>query len=211
MRGQPEQQLGAPTRTALGLPVADDVGDDPDGLLAVTEHGGVDEVRDRFGVERGVPTGDHDRVRRVAVHGVQGDAREVERGEQVRVAELGREAHAQQVERADRAVGVDGELRDVVLAQQRLEVRPDGVGPLGQGVGTLVEDLVQDLDALVRQPDLVRVRVHQRPAHARGVPVLRTGVELAAHVLDRLLDLREQRLEPAEDGVARRGGHGARW
>jgi hypothetical protein len=32
-------------------------------------------------------------------------------------------------------VGVDGELADAVLAHQRREVGPDGVGALGEGVG----------------------------------------------------------------------------
>ena len=46
-----------------------------------------------------------------AVGGVQRDAGEVERGQQVGVAEFGGEGHAEQVEGADRAVRVDGELR----------------------------------------------------------------------------------------------------
>ena len=58
------------------------------------------------------------RVLVVAVARLERDAREVERGEQVGVAELGGEADAEQVERADRAVRVDGELRDAVLAQE---------------------------------------------------------------------------------------------
>ena len=106
-----------------------------DGLLAVAEHRDVDEVGDRLGVERGVPAGDDDRVGLVAVGRVQRDAGEVEGGEQVGVAELGRERDAEQVEGADRAVRVDGELADAVLAQQRLEVGPDRVGALGQRVG----------------------------------------------------------------------------
>jgi hypothetical protein len=82
-----------------------------------------------------VPARDDDRVALVAVGGVQRDPGEVERGEQVGVAELGREADAEHVERADRAVRVDGERGHAVLAHQRLEVRPDGVAALGQRVG----------------------------------------------------------------------------
>ena len=91
---QPVQQLVArrPGRAALGLPLADHLGDREHDLLAVTEHGGVEEVRDRLGVERRVPAGEHDRVLVAAVDGVQRDAGEVEGGEHVGVAELGREA-----------------------------------------------------------------------------------------------------------------------
>ena len=102
--------------------------------------------------------------------GVQRDAREVERGEQVGVAELGGEADAEDVERADRAVRVDGERGHAVLAHQRLEVGPNRVATLGQRVGPLVEQLVEDLDALVGQADLVGVGVEQRPADGRGLP-----------------------------------------
>ena len=197
-RGEAGEQPVASAGTSLGLPVAHDVGDRADDLLAVAEHGGVDEVGDRLRVERGVPAGDDDRVRLVAVGRVQRDAGEVERGEQVRVAEFGGEADAEQVERADRAVRVDGELRDAVLAQQRFEVRPHRVGALGQRVVALVEHLVEDLHALVRQADLVGVRIHQRPPDRDLVPVLRARVQLAADVLDRLAHARQQRLETGE-------------
>ena len=51
-----------------------------------------------------------------------------------------------------------------VLPHQRLDVRPDRVGALGEDPVPLVEHLVEDLHALVGQPDLVGVGVHQRPA-----------------------------------------------
>jgi hypothetical protein len=133
--GQAQQQLVAAAGAALGLPLADDLGDLQDGLLAVAEHGGVDEVGDRLRVERGVPAGEHDRVVVGAVGGVQRDAGQVERGEHVGVAELGGERDAEARRTPDRPVRVDGELRDAVLAHQRLEVRPDRVGALGEHVG----------------------------------------------------------------------------
>jgi hypothetical protein len=67
-----------------------------------------------------VATGQHDRVLVAAVDRVQRDAGEVEGVEHVGVAELGGEAQAEHVEVADRAVGVDGELRDVVLPHDLL-------------------------------------------------------------------------------------------
>jgi hypothetical protein len=202
--GQAQQQLLAAARRPGGLPRADDVGDLEHRLLAVAEHRGVDEVGDRLRVERRVPAGDHDRVLVGAVRGQQRDARQVERGQQVGVAQLGRERDAEQVERAHRPVRVDGELRHALAAHEGLEVGPDRVCPLGQHVGPLVEDLVEDLHALVGQPDLVGVRVHQRPPHRRGVPVLHHAAELAADVLDGLADPREQLLQAGPD---RRDAH----
>ena len=125
--GEAHEHLVAAARAALALPLADQLADREHDLLAVAEHGCVEEVRDRLRVERGVPAGDHDRVRLVAVDRVQRDASQVEAGQEVRVAELGRERDAEQVERADRAVRVDREVRHVVLAHERLEIGPHGV------------------------------------------------------------------------------------
>ena len=197
-RGEPPEQLGA--GATGGLPVAHDVGDVADDLLAVADRHRVDERRDRLRVERGVPAREDDRVLLAAPIGVQRDAREVQRGEQVGVAELGGEAHAEDVERRDGAVAVDGERGHAVLAHQRFEVGPDGVAALGQCVGALVEQLVEDLDALVGQPDLVGVRVEQRPPDIGGGPVLGDGVQLSADVLHRLGDAREERFQGREHG-----------
>src|SRR5450755_1718032 len=80
-------------------------------------------------------------------------------------------------------------------AHQLLEVGPDAVGALGQHAVAAVEHLVEDLDALVRDADLIGVRVHQRPPHFGCVPVLDDRVQLAAHVLDGLADRWQQRFE----------------
>ena len=150
--------------------------------------------------------GDHDRVVVAAVDGVQRDAGEVEGVEQVGVAQLGGEADPEEVEGAHRPVAVDGELRDAVLAHHLLHVGPHGVGALGQHPVTLVEHLVEDLHALVGQPDLVGVGIHQRPPDVDRLPVLEGRVELATDVLDRLGDRRQTRLEQGEDAR----GHGGR-
>jgi hypothetical protein len=60
-------------------------------------------------------------------------------------------------------VGVDREQRDALAAHDGLEVAPGGVRPLGDGVVALVEDLVEDLQALVGKADLVGVGVGQQP------------------------------------------------
>ena len=148
--GQSHEQLVAAAGSPVVLPLPDDVADGEHDLLAVAEHGGVDEVGDRLGVERGVAAGQHDRVVVAAVGCVQRHPGQVERGEQVGVAELGGEGDAEQVELPDRTVRVDGELRDVVIAHDLFHVGEHGVGALGEDPVALVEHLVQDLDALVR-------------------------------------------------------------
>ena len=204
---EPHQHAVAASRTPLGLPLADHLGDREHDLLAVAEDDGVHEVRDRLGVERGVAAGEHDRVVLGAVDRMQRDAGKVERREHVGVAELGGEGEPEDVEAAHRAVAVDGELRDAVLAHHRLHVGPDRVGALGEHAVALVEDLVEDLHALVGQPHLVGVGVHQRPPDLGLAPRpwrrssarrRRTGSASAP---------RQMRLERGEDGLTRWDGH----
>ena len=66
------------------------------------------------------------------------------------------------------AVGVDREERHRALAHLAGEVEPGRVGALGDGVGAFVEDLVEDLEPLVGQPDLVGVGVDEQPGDRIG-------------------------------------------
>ena len=93
------------------LPRRDDLGDLADRLLAVADHERVDEVGHGLGVERAVPTDDHERVLGAAVLGPHRHAGEVEALEDVGVHELGGEAEGEHVEVAGGVVGVDREER----------------------------------------------------------------------------------------------------
>ena len=192
---QPQQQAVPPAGPPGPLPVADQVRDREHGLLTVAEDHHVEEVRHRFGVERGVAAGDHQGMVRGPFGRGKRDARQVEHGQEVRVRHLGGEAQPEHVEGADRPVRVQGELGQAVLAHQRLEVGPHGVGAFGEDAVALVQHLVEDLDALVGQAHLVGVRVAQRPADVGAVPVLDDRAHLAADVLDRLAHARQQRLK----------------
>ncbi len=197
--GEAEEDLFAPARPPLGLPGADDLGHVEDGLLAVADDRAVDELRDRLGVEGRVAAREDDRVVDGTVAGLQRDAGEVQGREHVGVAQLRGEGQAEHVEGGDRAVAVHGELRHLVLAHQFFEVGPHAVGALGEDALALVEHLVQDHDALVGQPDFVRVRVHESPADVTALPLLDRGVEFTADVLDGLLHMRKQGLKLRED------------
>jgi hypothetical protein len=60
-----------------------------DDLFALAEHGGVDEVGERLGVERGVPADDHERVVGAALSVWTGTPARSIMFEHVRVDELG--------------------------------------------------------------------------------------------------------------------------
>ena len=169
-----------------------------DRLLTVAEHGSVDEVCDRLWIESRVTAGDNQRVLVGTVGRLDRDTREVKCVEHVGVAELGRERDTEDVERADRPVCIDGELRDAVFAHQCFEIGPDRIGAFDEHAVKFTEHLIQDLHALVWQADLVGVGVHQAPPDVALSPVFDERVQFAADVLDRLADAHQQRLEPSE-------------
>ncbi len=78
------------------------------------------------------------------------------------------------------------------------------IGALGHGVAPLVQDLVEDLQPLVGQPDLIGVGVDEQPGQRPG-PVVEIlgpfGAELTADVAGRLFDLVEEGLDLRPEGL----------
>ena len=147
----------------LPLPQHDrDVGHD---LFPVAQHDEVEEVGQRLGVVGAVPARRHQRVLGTPLGRPHRHPGQVDGVEQVRIRQLGRQVERQHVELAGGTVRVDREQRDALAPHDRLEVGPRVVGPLGGGVVALVEDLVEDLQALVGQADLVGVGVGEQPRH----------------------------------------------
>ena len=153
--------VGAPRR----LPPREDLGDLADDLLAVTQHDEVEEVGDGLGVVGAVATGRDERVLGAAVSRPHGHTGQVDHVEQVRVGQLGREVEPDDVEVGGGPVGVEREQGQAAGAQQLVEVDPRGVGALRHRIGSFVQDLVEDLQALVGQADLVGVGIREQPRH----------------------------------------------
>ena len=200
-----QEALAAACRLARHLPRRDHLADLGDDLLAVAEHDDVDEVGERLGVE-GAVAPDHDEQVVVGpAGGVHRHAGEVDALEDVGVGELGGEVEGEQVEVAGGAVRVDAEERDAGGAELVGHVGPRAVGPLGDGALALVEDLVEDLEALVGQADLVGVGVGEEPGGLVGGVHRRLGAVLHADVASGLLHERQQALELGPDAAADAG------
>ena len=196
-RGQgPEHALAAARSAPSRLPVPHDLGDLADGLLAVADHEEVDEVGQWLGVVRAVAPGADEGVLRGPRRRPDRDAGEVDAVQDVRVDELGRQVEGQHVELGGVAMGLHGEQRQAVRAHEGLEVEPGRVGTLGDGVVALVQDLLEDLQALVGEADLVGVGIDQQPGHVVRRVDRVDGPVFAADVAGRLLHLGQERLEP---------------
>ena len=184
----------------------DDLGDLAHDLLAVAEHDHVEEVGQRLGVVGAVAAGHDQRMLGAPVGGAHRHAGQVDAVEQVGVDELGRQVERQQVEGAGRRGGCRPRTAaDRAARSTRLEVGPRGVGALGDRVGALVEDLVEDLQALVGQPDLVGVGVDEQPRHLVGAVLGGLAAVLAPDVAGRLLDPGQQGFELWPDRVSSSG------
>ena len=149
------------------LPVTHDLGDLGDDLLALAEHGDVDEVGERLGIERAVAADDHERSLGSAIGGVHRHAGQVDHLEHVRVDELGGEVEGEDVEVAGGTVGVDREQRQAGGAQSATRGPARARRSARRPRRPLVQDFVEDLQALVGQADLVGVGVGQQPRHLR--------------------------------------------
>ena len=181
------------SRTTFG-----DVGDD---LLALTEHGGVDEVGERLGIERGVAA-DHDErsrsgPRSAVCSGMP--ARSIISSTFVNTSSA-RQVERQDVEVGGRAVGVDREQRYARAAHLGRQVEPGRIRALGDRVVALVQDFVEDLEPLVGEADLVGVGVCEQPRHRAPVGQLVVpgggGTVFAADVTSRLLHPGQERFDP---------------
>ncbi len=194
-----QHALARSSRATARLPRAHDLGDLRHDFLAVTDREPVDEVGERLRVVGAVAARPDERMLGPTVRGPHRHAREVDAVEDVRVHELGREVERDQVELTRRAVRVDREQRQLVTAQQRLEIEPRRVRALGDRVVALVQDLVEDLQPLVGQTDLVGIGVDEQPRHLPGVVVGSQGAVFATDVASRLLHLGQERLEPGPE------------
>jgi len=80
------------------------------------------------------------------------------------------------------------------------KVDPRRVRTLGDGVGALIQDLVQDLQALIGQADLVHIGVSKEPGHLAVTVLGRRCPVLAADVAGWFAHPRKERFEPRPEG-----------
>ena len=89
-----------------------------------------------------MPADHHQRVAAAAVNRPQRDTRQVDCLQQVGVTQFGGQAHPENVEGAQRTMGFPGEGRNLVVAHQSGQIRPDGEAALGQDPIGLIQHLV---------------------------------------------------------------------
>ena len=183
---------GSVTAAPADLPRPHDLGDLGHDFFTVTEHHEIQEVGDRLRVVRAVPARADERVFGSSIGGPDGHPGEIDAVEHVRVDELGRQVERDQIEVGRRTMGVDGEQGDVAGAQLCFEVDPRRIGPFRHRIGALVQDLVEDLQALVGQADLVGVRVNEQPGDFAGAVLGTDRTVLEADVASGFLDLGQQ-------------------
>ena len=173
--------------------VADAASDLDDDLLAIAHHDAVVQLAHGLGVvDRRSPAADDGVVlRTVARH--ERDTRQVERLDDVAGSKLMGKLDAHHVERRHGEARLHGEERQVAAAHEVGHVDPGRVGALAGNAGLVVQNLVQDGQALVGKADLVRIRVDEHAAEGR----LRVApcAEFVVDVARRLLNQVKERLD----------------
>ena len=160
------------------------VDDLEDHFFAFADDHGVEKGAHGLGVVASGAAGDDEGVGGVAVGGAQGQAGQVEHGEDVGIELLVGEREGEDVETGDRVAGLQAEEGDAVAAHHRFEVAPGAIDTLGEQVFALVDEVVEDHEAEVGAAELVDIGEGEGDLAADGrvVPVLGDAVELAAGV-----------------------------
>ena len=182
------------------FPGPDHLGDLRNHLFAVTQHEGVHEIGQRLGVVRAVTPRDDQRVLFSSIRHPNGHPGEIDAVQHVGVGELGGQVEGQHVELVAGQMVLQREQRHLMAAHLRFEIKPRRVRALGHRVVSLVDDLVEDLQALVGQADLVGIGVDQQPGHFVGAVKGTLGAVLAPDVAGRFLHPGEQGFKPGPDG-----------
>ncbi len=85
--------------------------------------------------------------------------------------------------------GFERVQRDAVVAHQRFHVQPGRIGAFRQRILPLVDLVVQDLQADVRDADIINIGENKRNFCLDPVPVLDDAVEFTADIPAGLLYL----------------------
>ena len=179
MRETAQQLRPRPTVAAR---VTRQVHDFVDDVFAVADHERVDELRHRLGAEGLCAAGDHQRMARVAFERTQWQPSQVQHRQHVRVLQFVLKGESDDVEFCGRDVAVEREQRNVEAPHFRFGVRPRRERQLGGGVRALVQDVMDDADAEIRQPDLVGIRERQQYPNFRLIQRLAGHMQRVAEV-----------------------------
>gem|GEM_PF-5373661 len=176
-------------RGALGPEFLDGPEQGGQRLLAVAQDDGVQKRRERLGLERDRPAGDHDGVVRPAIGAPEGNAPQLQHGEHVGEGQLVLQREPHDGEVAEGPPGLQADEGQLPGAQLGFQVRPSGEHAFDADARLAPQDVVEDVEAQEAHPDLVGVGKSQRDGHA--VRVGRAAV-LPADVARRLLDRKQE-------------------
>jgi hypothetical protein len=140
---QPAEQC-PPVLAAVRLPLLVHVQDLVDHLLAVAEHGHVQEGRQGLAVKGAWAAGDHQGVVLKPVPAVDRHASQVEAGEDVCIGEFVEQGKRNQVELPGGRPALESKERNAVLPHLLFHIGPGCIRPLAERVAAPVDLVVHD-------------------------------------------------------------------
>ena len=192
---QIQQQCPAAKAGSLGL--AHHQADFRQQLLPVAEGDEIEEVGVGLGIRGGgLATGKDKRLglgvveRQVGtLPGPDRQADQIQHLQDVGGAKLIAETEAEDVEGAQATTALHGKQRCARAAQALGQIRTRQIGAITELAGQLIEDSIENDVAEVAGAHLVELRIGERPAHLRPIPVLVHGAQLIAQVAAGLDDV----------------------
>ena len=177
--------------TAFALSLTQHLSNFDDHVFTVADHKRIDEIGERLGIEHAGPAGQDNRIVIGTVVTENGNAAHLEHVENVGVGELPLKREADCIEFAERSAALHAEERHAAPAELSLHVDVRRKGPLGPGAGIAIENVIENLQPQIAEPDIVAVRKRETDAQVDAPEILMHRVELCAEIAARLLNDRQ--------------------
>lgn len=160
-----------------------------DHVFAFADNEEVEEGSHRFGIEYGRSACEEEGRVIGAIGGAQGEAGEVDDGEDIGVGEFGLKRDADKVHFVERIFGLMIEEIESAVAQFGFHVLRGGIGAFAPAPVEIVEDGVEDEDADVSETEVVEIGEDEGHAELDVIFVFVSGVELGAEIAGGLFDV----------------------
>ena len=171
------------------LPLQDGAVHLDNGLLAVADHEGVNEIRQGLGVEGAGPAGHHDGIPLSALLPQKRYAAELQHGQDVGIAHFILQGEAHHVKFIQGAAVFQGKQRYVFLLHQGHHIHPGHADPLAQTPGLVVNNRIKNLHTQMGHGHFIGIGKAEGEVQLCFVPALQGGVHFAAGVAWGLLHL----------------------
>ena len=187
----PQQPVAAAAASRL-FPAGDGSGKFADDLLAFADYKTIEEIGQRLRIV-GAGAAAHDQGIGIGAVGAgQRNAAQIQHRQDVGIGHFILQGEAHRVKLPENRPGLQTGQGSASLPHRLFHIRPGAISPLGVGVGAVVQNSVQNLQAKIGHAHFIDVGQSQSKTNGHGGRVLADLVPLAAGITGRLGHGRQQ-------------------